>query len=688
MTSSLRRAAIVIGVSIIIVVSNHWLLAIRHVSDWRQSGPMLPSRSLATFRNGHRTNNGGSGGYREGADSNTTRIKPHDDSYILSPICGGCFRSRSNGKHCADLVMRRQKENKSTLLDAASAVGKENTDCKICDPDYCLEAHSTGGKSPDKSTANRYQTKYWRFDRTSPKFTNPTTLTLTSIPSELRIPPSRFPDIIAYFQEKYNISHSKSSMDFLVEYNPGLAAIPSEMKQFLPQEAAYLLSLRVTPANNCFPSSIYADLPKDVWRAIYESVTNHLGLALLNEKYQMIPGYDVVIDLGEQLNLKRNPVLFTGPNFMDFRLFTLNNEIYLHANADTVVVTKISLRAKGFGNNDVGVNSTALRDEKMLDQPYILKNLHGGDDLQVTLMHQLNTIWSGGFYSKNFALFGIPNVEHPDAPDSMYAEIDITPHHKVQQIHPEEYDQLRRQTVFEKLWKPGTKKRRMVDLDKVNMRMVKEVGNFTESEDAPLPKLSTVDEHWFPGPNAPFKEAAHGGACCVSFSVDELNLGGTKNNHQESLLVGVAHTKVSWKPWYSKANTPQEKKDRVPHTHYVSFFYAFDPYPPFQIRARSGYFCLGHVPLASGDKLPPTEGGTFNPHSILTRNRMLQQNKIAFDCPQVHYISSFIEKVADSSKTVIGYGLNDCTGRLIEVEKREIVRLLYPDPMDMVLEAT
>ena len=52
----------------------------------------------------------------------------------------------------------------------------------------------------------------------------------------------------------------------------------------------------------------------------------------------------------------------------------------------------------------------------------------------------------------------------------------------------------------------------------------------------------------------------------------------------------------------------------------------------------------------------------------------------------MHFISTFIEKAGDSSKTIVGYGLNDCTSRLVEVEKKEIVRMLYPDPFDMVFE--
>ena len=488
-----------------------------------------------------------------------------------------------------------------------------------------------------------------------------------------------------------------------VEYNPGLVPIPIKMKEQLPPEAVYLVSLRVTPANNCFSTQVYADLPKDVWTAVYHTSTNHLGLALLDEKYQILPGYEAIIELDVPLDLKRSMeskrkggvhVEAVSPTFMDYRLFILNNEIYLHINADTVIVSRLKLKGKGFGDDiayERDIDTCTVVAEKAgemgnWEEPCRLENLYGGDNLQVTLMRQFNTIWSGGIYGKNYALFGIPNATHSDAPDSIYAELDIFPHH-VQQILPEEHNKIDKRVVFERIWKPGTSKRRKFKIDRVNMREVKEVGNTTESSDAPLPSFSTVDAHekWFPG-EAVFKEAAHGGACCVSFSADELNVGGTKTNHHESLLVGIGHTKVTWKPWYSKANVPQAKKDLLPHTHYVSLFYAFDPYPPFQVRARSGYFCLGHAPLATGNELPSTEGGIFNPHSILTRNRMLQQNNVTFDCPQMSFISSFIEKVGDSSSTVIGYGLNDCTGRLVEVEKKEIVRLLYPDPMDMIFE--
>jgi hypothetical protein len=379
-----------------------------------------------------------------------------------------------------------------------------------------------------------------------------------------------------------------------------------------------------------------------------------------------------------------------------YNVSTNNTLIFgtLPTDTDTVVVTKLNLSMKGSGDDERVTYCDSIYEigkiipPEEMDKPCKMKSLYGGDKLEVAINSQFRTIWSGGAYGKNYALFSIPNITHSDAPDSVYAEIDIFPHH-VHQILPDEHNKLSRQQVFERIWKPGTKKRRGFPIDVVNEREMKSVGDVIEDRQlVPLPSFFNVDAHqdWFPGSEAPFKAMAHGGACCVSFSKDDLHSGGTRSNQDgSSLLVGIGHTKVTWKPWYSKGHVAQEKKDRVPHTHYVSLFYAFDPYPPFTIRARSGYFCLGHVPMI-GDKVAPTEGGNFNPHSTLTRNRNLSQNFETFDCPQMHFVSSFIEKADDSSKTVIGYGLNDCTGRLVEVDKEDIVRLLYPDPMDMVFE--
>ena len=115
----------------------------------------------------------------------------------------------------------------------------------------------------------------------------------------------------------------------------------------------------------------------------------------------------------------------------------------------------------------------------------------------------------------------------------------------------------------------------------------------------------------------------------------------------------------------------------------VSLFYAFDTYPPFQLRARSGYFCLGFVPESYDGTNP--EGGRPNPHNVLTRNRVLKQHGVEFNCPQMSFISSFTQKANGDNSVLIGYGLNDCTGRIVEVAKDDVVKLLFP-ALDMVIE--
>lgn len=672
-------AIVVILLAIILLTASNLYFAVNHVGNDIQKSVLFDALQTSlgiqtTLEN-------------ESRDSSTGNIS---DSYLLSSICGGCTRSRINKNTCFALVLKEQEKlgRNTSLVAAASKVGMQHKECELCDPEKCSDHYHI-----DRST----KSKYWRFDRSSPKFSNPTTLYLKSIPSELRIPPSRFEQIAVYFQEMHNYTfkNNLTGMPYLLEYNPGLVVIPPAEKAKLPSEAYYLLSLRVTPANNCFHAQVYADLPTDVWKSVYMTGINHLGLALLDKNFQIMEGYETVIEMDVQLDLRRKTFVGStlSPTFMDYRLFVLNGHVYLHANAETVVVTQLNLSTKERDDHDEILYCDFIYEigkkipPEVMDKPCRMKSLFGGK-LEVAIHSQFRTIWSGGKYGKNYALFSIPNSTHPDAPDTVYAEIDIFPHH-VHQILPNENNQISRHQVFERIWKPGTRKSRNYPIDIVNEREMKTVGIITESRrEVPLPSFFNVDAHqdWFPGKDAPFKEAVHGGACCVSFSKDELNLGGRNYTGESMLLVGIGHTKVTFKLWYGRDHIPQREKDRVPHTHYVSLFYAFDPFPPFEIRARSGYFCFGHVPLTGDKEFLPTEGGSFNPHSVLTRNRNLSQNFVTFDCPQMHFVSSFIEKAGDSSKTVVGYGLNDCTGRLIEVDKREIVRQLYPEPMDMVFE--
>lgn len=450
----------IITALIVIVVANQWHLASHYVQDLHRNDARYFDVSFAAFLG------------EDQPDQPTIKVNLDDASYITSPICGPCFRGdmADSRQACYDVLQRLLKKTNDSLADAAQLLAERHPECELCLPQKCREHYLSRDKLPPSASDSasstndnqQYKFKYWRFDRAAPKFTNPTTLTLNSIPSELRIPPSRFNDIGNYFQEQFwerhNTTSNSSGMDFLLEYNPGIVTLPTNLKKNLPQEAAYLISLRVTPANNCFPTHAYDNLPKNVWEAVYHTSVNHLGLALLDATYNILPGYEAVIEVDSQLDLKR--VVKRGssdfsPTFMDYRIFLLNGQVYLHANADTTVVTKLKLKAKGYPDSSSDdtddTNKDPSDDEKgKLYRNYKLQNLYGGDMLQVSVEHQFNTIWSGGLYGKNYALFGVPNKTHPEAEDAVYAEIDIAPVHRVQQVILDEYNHSSLHSVFGK----------------------------------------------------------------------------------------------------------------------------------------------------------------------------------------------------------------------------------------------
>jgi len=618
--------------------------------------------------------------------------------YILSPICGGCFRAKNGtipgtgynaklglaadvfGTECNSLQFKElqeiiEEENGMTILEkileSNKVVAQKYKDCEICDVDKCWKRFFDEDDSITKEGNKRFDTKYWRFDKVGPKISKSVTLALPSLPEELRIPSRRHDDIEVYLTEKYDASGEKDVyIPFLVEYNPSLVQIPPKMKPHLPPEAAYLTTLRVTPANNCFKEEVYSNLKskrREIWDSMMWTSTNHLGIALLDENYQMIPGYDAVIDLAREMKLQREGKnSAVEPTFMDYRLSILNGDVYLNINSDTVIITKLMIRSKDFAKED---------DQSFTTQGvFNVKPLYGGEKLDITILHQFNTIWSGGHRGKNFALFTIPNATHPYAPDSIYAEININPYHKVSQIYPDEIEMLKRKPL-------KTRPRRNHMMDGIMIRKVRDK-NATISNKSPHASFSTVDEHWFPGDSAPFESFApvgHGGACCIQLSKSEFLPAGNsmKTGNHAYLLVGIAHSPSLHRTWYSDQSVPESDKALIPFQHYVSFLYAFEPMVPFNLRAQSGYFCLGYA-----DK----NEGMVNPNSVLTKNRKLRQHNEAFECPQISFVSTLVEKVGDPSKVVIGYGLNDCTARLVDVSKQEIASLLFPDPLKMNLQ--
>mmetsp|Transcript_11176 Transcript_11176/g.16918 ORF Transcript_11176/g.16918 Transcript_11176/m.16918 type:complete len:104 (-) Transcript_11176:28-339(-) len=100
---------------------------------------------------------------------------------------------------------------------------------------------------------------------------------------------------------------------------------------------------------------------------------------------------------------------------------------------------------------------------------------------------------------------------------------------------------------------------------------------------------------------------------------------------------------------------------------YVNRFIAYQPVFPFEIVARSGWFCLG---FADTD-----EAGSNTLAGRNTQHRLLMFNE-TYNCPYIQFPSGFSEVVGDSAKAIIAYGINDCHPRMMMVNKNDIARLL------------
>ena len=117
----------------------------------------------------------------------------------------------------------------------------------------------------------------------------------------------------------------------------------------------------------------------------------------------------------------------------------------------------------------------------------------------------------------------------------------------------------------------------------------------------------------------------------------------------DSILIGISHSK-------SRQRMPSSQGDRY---NYLSRMYAFLPNEPFTLFARSGLFCFGFT----GDNIDATGhrgGGVGNDYNELTKRKKLELNKVTYNCPNIHFVNSIIEKNGDSDILIVSYGVNDC----------------------------
>jgi hypothetical protein len=152
------------------------------------------------------------------------------------------------------------------------------------------------------------------------------------------------------------------------------------------------------------------------------------------------------------------------------------------------------------------------------------------------------------------------------------------------------------------------------------------------------------------------KSRHRGSACCGKIQVPDEKSGKLKN-----FLVGISHQKYVNRAW--RKNPIINYTDKA----YLSTLYAFEAVPPYRIVARSGSFCFGY---------PDKEEAKENYYAKLTLARRLTMGEPE-NCPFITFVSGITEKAEDPSKVIISYGINDCISRFVEVDKSELVRLLF-----------
>lgn len=166
--------------------------------------------------------------------------------------------------------------------------------------------------------------------------------------------------------------------------------------------------------------------------------------------------------------------------------------------------------------------------------------------------------------------------------------------------------------------------------------------------------MTETDVHLFKN-RAMLIDRDSGSTCCV-----QINWKADDSEEERELLLGFSHRKT----------LPIPKRFQYS---YVSRVYAFEPNPPFNIVARSGFFCLGFA-TDSEKKVSENEQvrGAANDHKMKLWKQKYE------GCPRIHFVTGITEKVGDEETVIISYGVNDCYPRMIEVSKEFLVSLLKP----------
>ena len=164
-----------------------------------------------------------------------------------------------------------------------------------------------------------------------------------------------------------------------------------------------------------------------------------------------------------------------------------------------------------------------------------------------------------------------------------------------------------------------------------------------------------------------------GSACCVSI---EWNHEDDTTSEGRRLLMGFSHRKTS-----------KQKVPKSEHYSYVSRLYAFEPRPPFDLVARSGFFCLGYGLRGNSTNDEAMQSDNEQIWGAANKYKLIMHGE-EFNCPKIHFVSGIAEKMGDDETVIVSYGINDCYPRMVEVPKTFLVALLMPTTNENAKERT
>ena len=423
-------------------------------------------------------------------------------------------------------------------------------------------------------------------------------------------------------------------------YNPSIIPIPENYQRYIQFEEttttaatttektrpkpSYFVSFRVSSMNGC-------DIPYNRHR---NHTKNLLGLAVLDERLDMVPNSDVIIDVVSELP-KYTRIPEDVYTFDDFRLITFGGKIFL-----THRYFLLQLRISTSYNNAVvaaaGTNTTRSEASVVLQNTF-------GNSLNVEVLDLPNKFWVHGLGNygddmdtgKNFGWLP-PLQQQQDGGGGVNDTIT---------------------TNFNKIYLQRDIQGPRVDLEvHVPRRLITSTVHMKDPSFVPEPSFQNEHEDLL---KRFFYQADRGTACCVKIS----NTRHYHNVTSNTTILGMDHL------WVGVSHTKNRKKDKMGgQFYYVSRLYALSP--TYELVARSGCLCFG-FPMTdeySNDINAVEIGGGVSggdPLTNLTFRSRLKFRETEYDCPRIEFVTGISEKVDDPDSLLLGYGVNDCVARIV-----------------------